>query len=94
MVESSFDFVQAGVRSIAGHSMGGHGAILAALKNPGLYRTVSAFAPLSNPADSPKIRMYMDSLFDSNEKEIRKWNSVCLMPHYVGPPLHILVDQV
>ena len=32
-------------KSISGHSMGGHGALICALKNPGLYRSVSAFAP-------------------------------------------------
>jgi S-formylglutathione hydrolase FrmB len=32
-------------RAISGHSMGGHGALVAALRNPGRYRSVSAFAP-------------------------------------------------
>lgn len=36
-------------RSISGHSMGGHGALICALKNPGMYRSVSAFAPICNP---------------------------------------------
>ena len=39
-----------GVRSIIGHSMGGHGALVAALRRPELYRAVSAFAPICNPA--------------------------------------------
>jgi S-formylglutathione hydrolase len=38
-----------GVKSISGHSMGGHGALICALKNPGMFRSVSAFAPISNP---------------------------------------------
>lgn len=41
-----------GRRSITGHSMGGHGALISALKNPGLYRSVSAFAPICNPVES------------------------------------------
>lgn len=41
--------VQPGVRSISGHSMGGHGALICALKNPGMYRSVSAFAPICLP---------------------------------------------
>lgn len=36
-------------RSITGHSMGGHGALVCALKNPGMYASVSAFAPISHP---------------------------------------------
>lgn len=35
--------------SVMGHSMGGHGALIVALKNPGKYRSVSAFAPVVNP---------------------------------------------
>lgn len=40
-------------RSIFGHSMGGHGALQIALKNPKRYAAVSAFAPITNPADTP-----------------------------------------
>lgn len=39
------------VRSISGHSMGGHGALICALKNPGSYRSVSAFSPICNPVE-------------------------------------------
>lgn len=35
--------------SVTGHSMGGHGALVAALRNPGMYRSVSAFSPICNP---------------------------------------------
>src|SRR5687768_6925362 len=40
-------------RSICGHSMGGHGALMIALRNPARYRSVSAFAPIVNPITSP-----------------------------------------
>lgn len=40
-----------GLRSVSGHSMGGHGALICALKNPGMYRSVSAFAPICNPVE-------------------------------------------
>lgn len=36
-----------------GHSMGGHGALICALKNPGRYQSVSAFSPISNPLNCP-----------------------------------------
>jgi len=38
-----------GVKSVSGHSMGGHGALISALKNPQAYRSVSAFSPICNP---------------------------------------------
>jgi S-formylglutathione hydrolase len=38
---------------ICGHSMGGHGALTIALKNPDLYHSVSAFAPIAAPMQSP-----------------------------------------
>lgn len=40
-------------RSIAGHSMGGHGALISALKNPGRYLSASAFSPIVNPTQVP-----------------------------------------
>ena len=41
------------VKSIFGHSMGGHGALVIALRNANTYRSVSAFSPVTNPIDSP-----------------------------------------
>ena len=40
-------------RSISGHSMGGHGALVCALRNPGRYQSVSAFSPIVNPMRCP-----------------------------------------
>jgi len=40
------------IKSISGHSMGGHGALICALKNPDQYRSVSAFSPICNPIES------------------------------------------
>lgn len=40
-------------RSVAGHSMGGHGALVLALRNPERYQSVSAFSPISNPVNCP-----------------------------------------
>ncbi|NNL95499.1 MAG: S-formylglutathione hydrolase, partial [Xanthomonadales bacterium] len=40
-------------QSVSGHSMGGHGALICTLKNPGMYQSVSAFAPICHPADCP-----------------------------------------
>ena len=50
LVEAALPVIP-GRRSISGHSMGGHGALICALKNPGMYRSVSAFAPIANPVE-------------------------------------------
>jgi len=51
LVETNFP-VLANVKSVSGHSMGGHGALICALKEPAAYRSVSAFAPICNPMKS------------------------------------------
>jgi S-formylglutathione hydrolase len=52
LVERHFP-VLPGARGLFGHSMGGHGALALALRNPGLYRSVSAFAPVVAPTRVP-----------------------------------------
>jgi S-formylglutathione hydrolase len=47
------EFPATGARAISGHSMGGHGALTIALKNPGRYRSVSAFSPIVAPTQVP-----------------------------------------
>ncbi|MCW8328903.1 S-formylglutathione hydrolase [Photobacterium sp. SDRW27] len=51
LIESHFPVSEQ--RSIAGHSMGGHGALVIAMRNPDRYQSVSAFSPISNPINSP-----------------------------------------
>ncbi len=52
LIEANFP-VDAARRGVFGHSMGGHGALVVALKNPQAYRSVSAFAPICNPVAVP-----------------------------------------
>ena len=47
------EFPTTKTRSIMGHSMGGHGALTLALRHPDLFRSVSAFAPISSPTRCP-----------------------------------------
>mmetsp|Transcript_15047 Transcript_15047/g.38495 ORF Transcript_15047/g.38495 Transcript_15047/m.38495 type:complete len:266 (-) Transcript_15047:444-1241(-) len=53
LAEAVGDTVDLSRVSIFGHSMGGHGALISALKNPGKYYSVSAFAPICHPTDCP-----------------------------------------
>jgi len=48
---SQFTELDSSRMSIMGHSMGGHGALILYLKNPGMYRSCSAFAPIANPSN-------------------------------------------
>ena len=51
LIEAHFPATDA--RAISGHSMGGHGALVTALRNPGRYRSVSAFSPIVAPSQVP-----------------------------------------
>ncbi|AAW46797.1 hypothetical protein CNBM1600 [Cryptococcus deneoformans B-3501A] len=76
--------------SIMGHSMGGHGALSIYLKNPGLFKSASAFAPICNPAAVPwGINAFSNYLSSSSS-----WlahDSSALLPQFADEP-KILVD--
>lgn len=80
--------------SIFGHSMGGHGALAIALKNPGRYRSVSAFAPIVNPTRVPWGQKAFNAYLGSDEAEWQKWDSCCLMmAANEAHALPMLIDQ-
>lgn len=74
--------------------MGGHGALLSALKNPGKYRSVSLFAPVCNPSQTPKILEIFKLYFGDDMETIKEWDATCLVAKYKGPELNILIHQV
>lgn len=79
-----------GLRSIAGHSMGGHGALICALKNPGMYRSASAFAPICNPVISPWGQGIFAAYLGNDQTEWEKWDATCLLRAGAqSPPLRI-----
>lgn len=82
-------------QSIMGHSMGGHGALICALKNPGLYKTVTAFAPISNPILCPWGKKAFSGYLGGAEGNDtwKEWDATELAKKYNGPPLDILIDQ-
>lgn len=79
--------------SISGHSMGGHGALICALKNPGLYQSVSAFAPISNPIKAPWGIKAFRGYLGENHLTWQAYDATELVKKYNGPPLNLLVDQ-
>lgn len=59
--------------------MGGHGALICFLKNPGLYKSVSAFAPICNPTECPwGTKALAGYLGDKNKDAWKVTVSVCL----------------
>lgn len=93
LIESNFDFVEKGKCSISGHSMGGHGALICALKNPGMYVSVSAFAPIINPTQVPWGQKALAGYMGSNKESWKEWDATCLVESYKGPSLNLLIDQ-
>lgn len=82
------------VSSIYLNSMGGHGALVCALKNPGLYKSVSAFAPICNPVKCPWGEKAFSGYLGTDKTAWQEWDATCLVSNYQGPPLEIFVDQV
>ncbi|KAL3481785.1 Alpha/Beta hydrolase protein [Aspergillus californicus] len=70
-VFSEFPVLDEGRVSITGHSMGGHGALTLFLRNPGKYKSVSAFAPISNPVNCAWGKKAFGGYF--GEGDLGKW---------------------
>jgi len=79
-------------QGIFGHSMGGHGAITLALKNPQRYRSVSAFAPITQPATAGWSRPAFEKYLGSDEKKWRAYDTTLLIEDGLRVN-EILVDQ-
>lgn len=79
--------------SISGHSMGGHGALICALKNPEQYESVSAFAPITNPVNCPWGEKAFTTYLGDNKETWLEWDACELLraADFALPTL--LVDQ-
>lgn len=80
---------------IFGHSMGGHGALTLALRHPGRFKSLSAFAPISNPVDCPwGIKAFSGYLGDDQTQWAAHDASLLMAKQTAAPyPQGILVDQ-
>ena len=79
-------------RSIAGFSMGGHGALSIALKNPGRYAAVSAFAPLCHPTASRGGKQVFAAYLGAESEAWQAYDSTSLV-QTASRKLPILIDQ-
>jgi S-formylglutathione hydrolase len=80
------------VRAISGHSMGGHGALVTALRNPGRYRSVSAFSPIVAPSRVPWGEQAFTAYLGEDRAQWKRWDATELVRE-AEERLPLLVDQ-
>lgn len=90
LVEANFPATDA--RAISGHSMGGHGALVVALKNPGRYRSVSAFSPIVAPSQVPWGEKAFTAYLGEDRDAWKAWDTTALVAD-AKEKLPLLVDQ-
>jgi len=76
--------------------MGGHGAFVIGLRNPDIFKSISAFAPISHPTQTKwgKEVAFKRYLGDENKEKWSTYDASELIKSYQGPKREILVDQV
>jgi S-formylglutathione hydrolase len=79
-------------RAISGHSMGGHGALVLALRNPDRFVSVSAFAPIANPVNCPWGQKAFTAYLGEDQTAWANYDASLLLGQYRGD-LPLLVDQ-
>lgn len=79
-------------QGITGHSMGGHGALTIALRNPGRFRSVSAFAPIVAPSEVPWGEKALSGYLGEDRTVWRDYDAVALIEGGAKVP-ELLVDQ-
>ena len=82
-------------RGIFGHSMGGHGALVTALRHPGRYRSVSAFSPIVAPSQVPWGQKALGAYLGADPAVWAPWDAVALIQALPAGAerLPLLVDQ-
>lgn len=79
-------------QGITGHSMGGHGALVLALRNPGLYQSVSAFAPIVSPSTVPWGKKAFTAYLGPDEAAWAQYDATRLL-FDATERLPLLIDQ-
>jgi len=79
-------------QGITGHSMGGHGALTVSLRNPGRFRSTSAFAPIVSPLNCPWGEKALGGYLGDDRKAWRAYDACALIEDGARLP-ELLVDQ-
>ena len=81
-------------QGITGHSMGGHGALTVGLKNPHIYKSISAFAPICSPINCPWGQKALGNYLGSDQSSWSEYDATELVRNLDAIPEHkILIDQ-
>ena len=86
------NFPTSGKAGIFGHSMGGHGALTIALRNPGMFKSVSAFSPIVAPTQVPWGQKAFSAYLGSDRETWKQYDATELV-RTAKERLPILVDQ-
>lgn len=92
VIDSNFA-VDGSRKAVFGHSMGGHGALICALKNPGMYKSCSAFSAICHPSNCPWGQKAFNGYLGSDKEAWKAYDATELIGKYAGAPLPILCDQ-
>lgn len=92
LVESEFPIGREG-RGVMGHSMGGHGALVMALREPGAWASVSAFAPIVGPSAVPWGERAFTGYLGSDREAWKAYDAVELLMRGAVFPAEVLIDQ-
>jgi S-formylglutathione hydrolase len=79
-------------QAITGHSMGGHGALTIALRNPTRFKSVSAFAPIVSPLSCPWGHKALGGYLGDDQSMWREYDACALIENGARLP-ELLVDQ-
>lgn len=90
LIEAQFPVTQA--RAISGHSMGGHGALTIALRNPARYRSVSAFSPIVAPSQVPWGEKAFTAYLGDDRQAWKDYDAVELVKA-AAERVPLLIDQ-
>ena len=91
LVEAELPLIP-GLKSISGHSMGGHGALICALRTAGAFRSVSAFAPIANPANCDWGKGCFGAYLGDDTSTWEAYDATCLVQEGARVS-DILIDQ-
>ncbi|SIN67524.1 S-formylglutathione hydrolase [Parasphingorhabdus marina DSM 22363] len=92
LVAREFLMADTSRQGITGHSMGGHGALMIGLRNPGKFRSISAFAPITSPMNCPWGEAALSSYLGGDQAAWAEYDS-CELIKKGATPDALLIDQ-
>lgn len=92
IIAGGFPMADMNRQGITGHSMGGHGALTISLRNPGRFRSTSAFAPIVSPLACPWGEKALTGYIGADKAKWRDYDAVALIEDGARLP-DLLVDQ-